>query len=176
MSIVLLNYHCEQSGYGIRARCCTSSRIALMGKLYDTPMLNWRIWQLLLSWNGCIGGRCVSWSFTMPAVWHIRPVANVWTRRRSPLTLDSASSMTNRHFRRVRMHPAVDWKWLFGLVPIPKSTVLFLRGFCILHHGYTGERTIWTDCLSHWSDITRTHPVSDHMYGTSLMQLICWLW
>jgi len=45
-------------------------------------------------------------------------------------------------FNCVGMRPAVELMWLSRLVPILRTTVTFLGGFCFLHHVDPVQRTI----------------------------------
>jgi len=97
---------------------------------------------------------CLSSTITIPAVRHIGPVANVWTKARRALMVDSLSSTMKRHFKHARMRPAVDFKCLSWLIPIHRSTVSMLCGLGFLHLVDPVQWTIWTACLSRWKDIT----------------------
>jgi len=84
--------------------------------------------------------------------------------------------MTKTHFNWAGIHPAVDSRWLSGLVPIQRSTVSFLGGSWFLHHVDPVQRTIWTACLLHWKDITGIATALNCMYFASLRQLTYWSW
>ena len=135
---MLLKYHCERSGCGVSGRRCTAPWIALIGtiKVFPTPKRRLRL--QLPSCKGCIGCCCLSSTISIPVVCHISLVANIWTKGRSPLTLDSASLPTNWHSNRAGMHPAVDLKWLCRVVPVQWRTVSFVVAYAF--------STLWTQC------------------------------
>jgi len=152
--IVLLKYHHELSGCGLSWRRCTAAWIALRGTIWVVPTARRGSPRQLPSCTGCIGGSCLASTITIPAVWCISPVANVWTTAMSPSTLDWASWTTKRHFDHAGMPLAVDLKWLSGLVPTQGRMVSFLSGLCFLHLVDPVQRTIWTACSSHWKDFS----------------------
>jgi len=154
MSIVLPKYHRKQSGSSVSGRRCTAPQIALRGMIKVVPTTKIGLRRQLPSCNDCIGGWFHSSTITIPAVWRIGHVANIWTEARGPFTLESASTTTKWHFNRVGMRTAVDFKWLSRLVPIQRSTVSYLGGLCSLHSVDPVQRTIRTACLSHWEDVT----------------------
>jgi len=105
--------------------------------------------QELPSCKSSVGGFCLCSTIIMPAVWCIGPVANIWTKESCTLKINSAFSMATRHCSRVGMHPAVDLKWLFGLIPMQRSTVSFIGGLCFLHLVDPVQLTMWTTWSSH---------------------------
>jgi len=175
-SIVLLKYHCKLSGCGVSGRICTAPWIALIRTIYVVLTLKWGLRWYLPSCKACIAGWCLSSRIAIPAVWRIGPVAKVWTKATSPLMLDWASSMKKGHFNRARMRPAVDLKWLSGLVPIQRSTVSFLGGLCFLHLVDPVQQTIWTACSSLWEDVTGISIGLCRMDCALLRWLKSWLW
>jgi len=126
------------------------------------------LWRSLPPCNGAIGGRYLSSTFSIPAVWRNGPVANVCTKAWSRWTRDPTSLTTKRHFNRAGMDQAADLQWLSGLVPNQRSTVSFLDGLCFLHLVDPVQRTIWTACLSHWNDVTGIAMALCRMHYASL--------
>jgi len=105
-----------------------------------------------------------------------RPCCNVRTKEGSPLTLDSTSSTIKRHFNHAGMSPAVNLKWLSGLIPIQRSNVSFLGGLWFLHLVEPVQQTIWTALSSHWKDVTGSATVLYQMCFASLRRLKYWSW
>jgi len=173
---MFLKYHCKLSGRGMSGRRCTASRITLIRTIQVVSMLKRRLWPLLPSCKSCIAGWCLSSTITIPAVWRVAPVKNLWTKTKSPLTLDSACSRMNRHFNSAGMHSTVDLRWLSDLLPTQRSTVSVLGGLCFLHTVDRLQWTIWTACSSHWKEITGIAPSLYWMYCDSLRRLKYWSW
>jgi len=174
--ILLLKYNRVLFSCAISPRRCAATWIVIIGMMYMV-MIPKRglVWQLP-SCNGCIRGWCLSSTISIPAVWCISPVANVWTKAKSPLTHNSAFWTMKRHFNPAGMCPAVNSTWLSGLIPIQWSTVSFLGGICYLHLVDTVQQSMWTACSSHWKDITTIATALYQMHFALLRRLKCWLW
>jgi len=90
--------------------------------------------------------------------------------------LNSAPSTMERHFNCAGIHAAVDVMWRSRLVPIQRSTVLWLSGLCFRHLVDPVQPTIWTACSSHWKELTRIAMVLYRMYCASSTRLKYWSW
>jgi len=126
--------------------------------------------------TGRIVGWCYSSTITIPAVWWIDPVENIWTKLRCYLTFGSAFAMTKRQFKHTGMSPGVDLKWLSGIIPIQISTVSFLGGRCSLHLVDPAKWTIWTACSLHWKYVTGIATALHWEYFALLIWLKYWSW
>jgi len=135
---MLVKYHHVLSGCGVSGRRCPDLYSIIVETLWVVTTPKRGLPQLLPACKSCIRGCCFSLTVFIPAHWRISAVANIWTKARSTLMLDSASLIMKTHFNCTGMHPAVDLKWLSRLGLIQASTVSFLGGKCF--------STLWTQC------------------------------
>jgi len=82
-------------------------------------VLHWRLMSLLHNHHN------ISLSY--------RPCCKWLYQSMKPFDCEFSISMTQRNFQHVGIHPAVDLKSLYSLVPIHCSTASFHGGICIVH-------------------------------------------